>query len=205
MRRLPFIGVAVAVLLLSPGVPSASAAAPDRSGMEIQRLWAVYGTHPLGQPGTGEYVQVWAEQWWITRNGELVDSTPTLTVAVYEGGFNEIGDALTVWSGEYQGTQRQIEFGPRDVTAEATLTWHCSVGACPTMPAVVHFMISARAAGNPETEVENVSTDSRTVHSLRQQTAASITVDSGGAIALPPLLVGYLEHRLTTNHDKAGV
>lgn len=205
MRRLLFIGVTAAVLMLSLGVTSASAAAPNRSGMDLQRLYGVYGTHPLGQLGTGDYVQVWAELWRVMRDGELVDTMPVLTVAVYETSFNEIGDALTVWSGQYEGTERQVEFGPRDASVEATLTWHCIVGTCPTMPTAVHFMISGRADGSPETEVDNYSSEARVYHSMRQRSAASIAVDSGGAIALPPLLVGFLEHLTTSIHDKAGV
>ena len=194
---------AVSLSAVLAAAPPVGAAAPDRSVMDDHQLWAQYSTLPAGQAGTGDYVQVWAETMLFTHDGETTTAMQMLNIAVYEGTINEIGDASTIWAGEYTGPDRHVEFGPRDVTAEGTLTWHCNVGACPVMPATVHVSVAARAAGAPTVQVFNESGYDWMTHQVIQRHDITITLDSGGAIGLHPLIYGALVHNTAIHLSKS--
>jgi hypothetical protein len=190
---------ALAVVLLVMLAPAASATgAPTTSTRQSDSLYVEYDTLPNDQPGTHDIVDILVAHSVWTENGVVTYDWYNFEIyvshAVWDADFNiEPGN----WAGGYFAPVpvAPVSFGPRSVSATRTLTWRCLTGVCPTMPATIDVTVTARAIGAPRTSTMTGPGSPGPNVGHGQEYDADVTLDTGGAITLPPLVSwAWLQH-----------
>jgi hypothetical protein len=193
--RTATIGVVLAMLL----APVASTTAtPLMSTKAFDALYVQYDTLPEFQPGTHDTLTIMLGHGTWTENGVVTEDW--YNFELYLGRYITVGEDnhfSPVWTGEYYPPLpvAPVSFGPRTAFGTRTLTWRCYTGDCPTMPATIEVTITATAVGPPRTQTRTGPGSPGPATGVFQEYDATVTVDTGGAITLPPLVTwSWLQH-----------
>lgn len=189
------IGVVVAMLL----APVASmAATPLMSTTASDSLYVEYDTLPNDQPGTHDTLGILLGHSTWTENGVVTYDWYNFELyrvhVTWDAGFHILPG---YWAGGYfaPAPVAPVSFGPRTAFGTRTLSWQCNVGTCPTMPATVEVTITAIAVGPPRTQTRTGAGSPGPATGVGQEYDATVILDTGGAITLPPLVSwSWLQH-----------
>jgi hypothetical protein len=160
-----------------------------------------------GQPGTHDIVDVMVAHNIWTTDGVVTNEWYNFEVAVghiiWDADINILPGS---WIGHYvpQYPTAPITFGPRGVTAASTLTWQCgALGGCPTtMPATIDVAVTASAIGAPQVITATGPGAPGPDVGLFHEYEAAVTLDTGGAITVPPLVSwSWLSHGWSRSLD----
>lgn len=193
--RRAVLGAVLATML----APTASATgAPLTSTKAFDGLYVEYDTLPNDQPGTHDIVDVLLGHSVWTENGVVTHDWYNFEIyvshAIWDADFKpEPGH----WAGGYfpPVPVAPVSFGPRSVSAARTLTWQCLTGTCPTMPAAIDATVTARAIGAPRISPSTGPGSPGPDVGVFQEYDAHVTLDTAGAIPLPPLVSwAWLQH-----------
>jgi hypothetical protein len=183
-------------MLLAP-VASATAT-PLMSTTASDSLYVEYDTLPNDQPGTHDTLDILLGHSTWTENG--VVTYDWYNFELYRGHFTWDADFHILpggWAGGYFAPVpvAPISFGPRTAFGTRTLAWRCLTGTCPPMPATIDATITATAVGAPRTQTRTGAGSPGPATGVFQEYDATVIVDTGGAITLPPLISwSWLQH-----------
>ena len=198
--------LAITFVLMALLAPTTSAmAAPATSTRVFDLLYAEFDTLPTGQFGTHDRVDVLLSHTVTTENGVVADDRYAFVVYVvhftWDADFNTAG----YWAGSYSPSPpaEPVAFGPRGVAASRTLTWQCLTGDCPARPATIDATVTAMAVGAPRTTTLTGPGSPGPDVGVIQLYDTVLTLDTDGAIALPPLVSwAWLQHGWSRTLDR---